>query len=241
MGEHEIQGGEDLKSDEILRGLIRELKNPILLVARASELASNNPKAVDFEQIERSAQQALLLIDRYLMSAQSEYGQRQLSLAPASLGSVFYDVSQEIEFSAKANNYRLEVDARYNVPAMVDSVATQAILGSLSQIMMLPNEDKQPRALHLRSFKGDSGKVVAGVLSSDSGGFSQSDLDRATQLHRTGSARTVLNNGSTSSGVHLLIAQSLAEAMGGRITPIKRFKMRGLGVELIKSEQLSLV
>ncbi len=239
MGDKQITGGEFLQSDQILKGLIRELKNPLLLIARSSELATVNSSAIDLAEIERTAEQALRLIDRYLLTAQSEYGQKMLPLAPVSLGSVFYEVSAEIESLARANNYELQVDTRHVAPVMVDSQATQAALGSLSQIMMAPHSGKKAKILRLSAFKKPTGQVLAGVLVAGAEGFTEAELVRAGTLQ--GNSFAALNKGPASSGIHLAIAQSLAKAMGGRVLPVKRLRMKGLGIELVKSEQLSLI
>lgn len=239
MGDKQITGGDDLKSDQVLKALIRELKNPLLLVARSSELAAKDSTVVDFAELEQSAEQALRLIDHYLLSAQSEYGQKQLQLEPVSLGSIFYDVANDINTLAQANNYELQVDTRHTAPVMVDPYAARAALSSLSQIMMTPNPDKKTKVLRLSAFKKSAGEVVAGVLVPGVEGFTESELKAARNLQ--GNSATVLGKGSASSGIHLAIAGSLAEAMGGQVLPIKRLRMKGLGMQLIKSEQLALV
>lgn len=240
MGDTQTVEVANLKSDKVLKALIRELKNPLLLVARSSELAAKDGSAVDFAEIEKTAEQALQLIDNYLLSAQSEYGQKQLQLEPISLGSIFYDVANEINALAKANNYELQVDTGHaKAPVMVDPQAARTALGSLSQIMMIPNPDKRAKILRLTAFKKSTSEVVAGVLVPGSEGFTESELAAAARLQ--GSTVTVLGKGSVSSGIHLAIAQSLAEAMGGQVLPVKRLRMKGLGMQLIKSEQLALV
>jgi len=239
LGDKQITGSDHLKSDKVLKALIRELKNPLLLVARSSELAAKDSRAVDFAEIEKTAEQALQLIDNYLLSAQSEYGQKQLQLEPVSLGSIFYDVANEINALAKANNYELQVDTRHTAPVMVDPQAARTALGSLSQIMMIPNSDKRAKILRFTAFKKSTSEVVAGVLVPGSEGFTEAELAAADRLQ--GSTITVLGKGSVSSGIHLAIAQSLAEAMGGQVLPVKRLRMKGLGMQLIKSEQLALV
>lgn len=233
------QSGPLSSPQQVLQGLARELKNPLLFIARQAEFSAKQSDQSGFLSIEQSAQEALQLIDSYLLSARSEYGQKQLDLEPINIGSILYDVAQNISGVAKKHNFEVQVSAGYSHPVMADKQVAISALSCLSQIILTPNDDNKARIIRLSSFQRSSGQVVAGVFATGSSGFTGVDIKKALNLQ--GNSQLALKGGATVSGVQLALAGNLANAMGGQVTPLKRFRTKGLGLEFIKSEQLVLV
>lgn len=239
LGDQKSSGGLLSSPDQVLQGLVRELKNPLLFIARQAEFSSGSGDSSAFSVIEQSAQEALQLIDSYLLTAQSEYGQKQLPLEPIGLGSILYEVAHQLDPLAKKKNYHIEVETKYTRPVMVDRRAVEAALSCLAQLILIPHGEKRGKVLRLSAFKRPGEQIIAGVLSNGSAGFKDKDLRRAVGLH--GRSHMAVNSEGTGSGVQLALADSLANAMGGQVLAIKHARMKGLGLELIKSEQLALV
>lgn len=239
MGDQKRSGGVLSSPDQVLQGLVRELKNPLLFIARQAEFSADSTEGPSFSVIEQSAQEALQLIDSYLLTAQSEYGQKQLSLEPIGLGSILYEVAHQLDPLAKKKNYRIEVETKYTKPVMVDRRAAEAALSCLAQLMLVPHGERRGKVVRLSSFRRSSEQIIAGVLTVGSSGFKDKDLRRAVALQ--GRSHMAVNSEGTGSGVQLALADSLANAMGGQVLAIKHARMKGLGLELLKSEQLALV
>ncbi len=230
--------GNVLSPDRVARGTVAELKDSLISVARLAELSAKTGDKAVLSEIQYISEQALQLVDSYLLSAQSEYGQSLLPLEPTTMGSVFYEVSQANMLFAKKYNYKVQIDASYNKPVMVDRRAITVALNCLIKLFCLSHQDKDHRVLSLSAFKRSDNQVVAGVAVSGGVALSEADLliSRSLQGEVYSSHENLSGN-----GIQLALAESLALAMGGRILPIKRFKNRGIGIELIKSEQLSFV
>ena len=239
MGDQKSYKEHSSSPDQVLQGLVRELKNPLLFIARQAEFSASAQPNTGLKAIEQSAQEALQLIDSYLLSARSEYGQKQFSLEPVSLGSILYDVAHKIDPMAKKRNYRVEVETKYARPVMADKSAALTSLACLAQILLMPHSSRNAKTIHLSAYKRSSSQIVAGVLSKNAKGFEGKELEKAFRLQ--GNSSMALNSGSAVSGVQLALAENLAASMGGHILPIKHSRMKGLGLELVKSEQLVLV
>lgn len=218
--------------------LAKELKNPLTFIARQAEFYKSLSSEDAMGQIEQSASEALMLIDSYLLSAQTQHGQLRLSLEPIGLGSLLFDTANQINPLAKKNSYSLEIACEYNHPVMVDKRAFIASLFCLSQIFLVPHDDKKPRTLRIKAYKKRDNQVLAGVFSSFFGGLSEEELVNA--INSSGYVNQSIKD-SVNSGVQLAVAESLANSMQSFIRPIKSSRQRGLGLEVFKSEQLSLI
>jgi signal transduction histidine kinase len=225
--------------EQVLRGLARELTQPLLYIARQAEFSADEPdnQATSFQAIERAADGALRLIDSYLLSAQSEYGQKQLALQTIGVGSILYDVAHELRDSAKAAGYVIEVDAGYAKPIMT-VIALRASLACLGSLLMSAPKESKDRRLRLVAYKRDGSSCVAGIFGPDIS-LNRQDLKRARKLQ--GSSHMALGSLSSGSGVHFALADSLAQAIGAELCFARRRGLAGLGLVLPKSQQLQLV
>lgn len=218
-------------TDKTLRSLAQELKHPLCIIARQAEAGGE----ASLDSIQRVAEHSLALIDSYLLTAQTEYGQIALDLTPMGLGSVFHDVSHRLRPLAAVKVSRVVVDNRACQPVMTHRLALTSILVALADIVM--HRDSETPELILRSYKTNKGSIGVGVFSKQN--ITSQDLRRALQLQ--GRAQMPMAKLSNRSGVSLAIADGLCRAIGGSLEVKKMGKLTGLATVLPKSDQLVLV
>ncbi len=239
---HQHQDNAELLAtpERILRGLARELKQPLTYIARRAELGSQAPANQEaLGVIEDIAEEALRLIDSYLLSAQSEYGQQQLPLEPIGLGSVMYDVAHSLAQVAQKRDCTIEVALGHTGPVMAHGRSLRAALECLaSQILSCDPAEPVRRVMRLSTYRHRTGDYVAGIFDA-SINWHHADLARARGLQ--GTSHMALARRSSGSGVQLAIAESLARSVGARLDVVRHHGVSGFGVRLIKSEQLQLV
>lgn len=226
--------------EQILGSLARELKHPLAYIARHAELsAMENGDGVALSAIAASASDALMLIDGYLLSARSEYGQLQLPLEPIGLGSILYDVAHSLGQTARDQDCAIEVVAGHAGPVMAHGEGLRAALTCLaSQMLLCDPEEPGPRIIRLSAYKQYAHDPIAAVFD-PALDFSQKDLSTARRLQ--GISHMALGSRSSGSGVHLAIAESLAQSIGARLSVVRHRGMSGFGLRLIKSDQLQLI
>lgn len=210
-----------------LRGLAFELQNPLINIARQAELAESG-------EIQQTAERALALIDSYLLSAQTEYGQVMLDLEPATIGSVLYDASVRLRQPAARKNIELVTDDRTAEPVMTHRKALVSILSVFGNSLM---DIAESRRLVLRGYKTRNGLHGIGVFADAD--IRQEDVDRAMELQ--GKAHMPFSKIDGASHVSLAIAGGLCRAVGGEMKAKRMGKLSGLATELPPSEQLAFV
>lgn len=226
--------------EQMLGSLARELKHPLTYIARHAELsAMENGQQPAFAAVSQSAASALMLIDSYLLSARSEYGQLQLPMEPVGLGGVLYDVAQALQQTAQERNCTIEVIASHAGPVMAHEEGLRAALTCLaSQLMLCDPEEPVLRIIRLSAYRQHARDPVAAVFD-PAISFSQKDLAAARRLQ--GVSHMAFGGSSSGSGIHLAIAESLAQSIGARLSVVRRQNTSGFGLRLIKSEQLQLI
>ncbi len=239
MGDNGISQNHPSKPDQVLLSLAKELKEPLTFIARQAEFSKNSLQNESADVIERTAQEALGLIDSYLLSAKTQFGQLELRLEPVGLGALLTDVAHRLDSQAKRNSYTLEFAMDYHKPVMVDRRAFTTSLVCLAQILLTPHNDKKNRVIKLSAFKRSGQKAMAGVLSSNTAGFSDKSIHEA--IVNQGVVNQALKGSASLSGIQLVMANSLASAMQSSVSAIKYRNLKGLGIEVIKSEQMALI
>lgn len=206
--------------------LMRELKLSLYTMARTAELGSPGSLAT----LQAQAEQSMRLIDSYILSAQSEYGQQKLNLEPVAVGSVMHDAAHSMRVSSRT----VEIQAKAHVPVMTHREALHGLLSSAGQVVA----DSSENQLIFRSFITRSGDVGVGVFAE---GVDITSEDLRSSLQMSGRAHMPLARHSARSGVMLVIADSLARALGGSLEVKRMGRLRGLATVLPKSDQLALV
>ncbi|MBI5357307.1 HAMP domain-containing histidine kinase [Candidatus Saccharibacteria bacterium] len=97
---------------QLLGSLAHELKNPLTLIARKAELEALNIGESAFSELQDTAERTLKLIDSYLLMAQSEYGQVKLPIETIGVGSVIYEVLQELGPVAEKNRVLISTNIK---------------------------------------------------------------------------------------------------------------------------------
>lgn len=224
--------------DRLLRALTYELKQPLIRIARQAEAADTAALAA----IQQTAEQTLRLIDSYLLTAQTEYGQLSLDLSPVSTGAIMYETLQSMESQMAGQNISLVIDNRAQEPVMTHKPALSAILQVFGRTLLdlqkvnRLSSSAQPEVI-LRSYKTRRGAVGIGMFSTAP--LVQSDVSQALEL--LGKAHLPLGRAGSSAHVSLAIADGLCRAIGGALYVKHMGKLNGLVTELPRSEQLSLV
>lgn len=225
--EKTVLGADEHRS---LRALAYELKSPLINIARQAELG----ESAELEQIQQTAEQALALIDSYLLSAQAEYGQLNLRLEPVNPGSVLYDASSQLRYLAKERGVELVLEDRIHELVMAHRGALVVVLAAFGRLLMPVSGHSE---MILRSYKTRDGALGVGVFTDAD--LSQDDLRRAMELQ--GKANMPLAGINSQAHVSLGIAERLCQAMGGGMIVKKTGKLRGFATQLPRSEQLSFV
>jgi len=222
---------ENTLSQQTFHALARELKEPLVNISRQAEL-------LNISKISQQANSAMTLVDGFLLSAQSDYGQLQFDLEPIDVGSILYNISCQYRESTLENQIEVElVLARDNL-IMANRRALEVSLGCLMQLAIDQNYDESRKSLiRLVSFKKRNGNVMTGILST-AFSLNAKDLARAEKLY--GHSHLATNTSLNGSGIRIAVAEQLMRSLGTRLISLKRNNLRGLGIEFIKSEQLSL-
>ncbi len=224
----EIQG-----NNTSLRALAYELKQPLIRIARQAEL--NDPSGL--AMIQQTADQTLQLLDSFLLTAQTEYGQKALDLSPINAGSILYDVAVQLRSQADAQNIELVLDNRAHETIMTHRPALTSIMHVFGNTLLTMNNDAKRPELTLRSYKTRSGAVGIGMFTRTS--LSQADLRQALALQ--GRAHMPLARFSSTAHISLAIADGLCKAIGGSLTVKRMGALNGFATELPRSEQLALI
>jgi K+-sensing histidine kinase KdpD len=220
--------------DTNLRALAHELKHPLVNIARRAELAD----AEAVLAIRRTAEQALMLIDCYLLTAQTNHGQLALELSPATVGSILYDASVQMRPHLDNHNASILLDDRTHEPVMTHRPALLSIINVFGNTLMDARENDGHQDIVLRGYRTRSGNLGIGVFSEDAQ-LSQGQLRRALDLQ--GRAHMPLASASASAHVSLAIADSLCRAIGGAMQVKRMGRFSGLATELPRSEQMAFV
>ena len=222
----------------LLGALARELKNPLVLIARQAELEKSKGSNQAFDSLQKTAEKTLRLIDGYLLMAQTEYGQRSLPLETVGIGAVIYDVINGLRLHGQHNN----VDFYYEVKdanVMAHREGLKTVIWSLSELALIRDYDREEKRqkVVIRTAVKDE-KVSVDILGSALD-ISGSDIDLARRLQ--GTSHYALGNKLDESGIRMAIADVLAESLGSKLHAKKNKGLRGLSLDLLVSKQLQLV
>lgn len=205
--------------------LMRELKLSMYEIARTAELADTN----SHQAMQRIAEQSMRLIDSYILSARSEYGQIKLDLEPMAIGSVLHEAAHALR-----GDQVVRIEAKANYPVMTHRAALSGLLASAGSVL----QEATSSPLIMRSYVTKRGEVGVGVFAEN---LDLSAQDLKTSLRLSGRAHMPLARHSAGSGVMLVVADGLARALGGTLEVKRMGRFRGLATVLPRSEQLALV
>lgn len=217
-------------STKLFSALARELKSQLTVIARNAELRQD-------AATERQAVDSMKLIDSYLLVASSEYGQAQLNFSTINAGSVLYQVEQELKPFSGISKNKLVTVVSYKGPIYTDRGALTLLLNCLARTVCSSQVSERGQEVNLVSFKNKKNHIITGVTA-EGLGIVNSELEKSDELG--GFAHMPLSISSSESGVRLAIAQQLANSLDSTISAFSWRGKRGLGIEVAKSQQLSL-
>lgn len=239
MVERQITGvvsGNDASVD-LLRALADELKLPLVQIARAAELAELGSPKKQLRTIETAANNALRLIDGYLLVT-TLGAQQQLAVGPVSVTATLYDVAQDLYQLSKLYDADINIKVQGGVgQVMAHAGALRAALASLAYTFLTGGLKGRQQAITLLAQHTKQG-ITAGVLSNYAH-LSTEDLQQARDLY--GKARQPAGGITQNSGVGLYVADNLFTAMDSPLRVIKLGRKSGIAASLLPSQQLALL
>lgn len=223
-------------SDQLLNSLARELKNPLILIARQAELGQNTGDDSNLTAIRETAENTLRLIDSYLLMARSEYGQRSLPMESMAVGSIIYDVAKDLAPYAKSHGIGFSTDVK-DGSVMANREGLRAVIGCLAELAMAQNTAGASKKEVLIRTKRKEDRLHVSIL-----GNSMDINGRELEMARRMQGVSQLASGKLSdSGIRLAISDILAGALGSELKVRQAGRFKGLGFSLMISKQLQLV
>lgn len=223
--------------DKLLSSLVRELKNPLVLIARKAELAGISSADTAFLDIRHTAENTLKLIDGYLLAAQSEYGQQALPLETVGVGSVIYDAVNDLRTYAKEQKIDFATEVK-DADVTANREGLKAMVWCLSELALTSSIDDKKEVQRVRIKTLLAGEKVTVAVLSNQLDITDSELQAAKQLQGTSHlAGAKLSD----SGIRLAIADTLARSLGSTLSARKINGLRGFSFELNGSRQLQLI
>ncbi len=228
--------------ERLLNALAEQMKLPLLQIARRAELArGNNDTALALETIELTADNALKLLDFYLLSTKLARAQPYLQLEPVSLSAVLSDSAHELAWLAKRYNCELELhlSGKYE-PVMAHKAGLEAALISLGYVFIeaQSGQNTGQRSLIKLAAHRSHGGIVAGMFANLEG-LGSSMYKKAHELY--GHARQPLIQLTSSTGTGVFVADSLLSSMSAHMHVARHQKLTGLAATFPPSRQTSLV
>jgi light-regulated signal transduction histidine kinase (bacteriophytochrome) len=221
---------------DLWRALADELKLPLVQIARTAELAQPEMAGRELRTIETAADNALRLIDGYLLV--SALGQQQLALSPVSVSAMLYDVAQDLHQLGKLYDTDIEITVKGSPrQAMAHAMALRAALTSLAYTLVTGGLKGKKQAITLTVRQTSQG-IMAGVFSNQTQLVTE-DLQLARNLY--GKAHQPASGITQNSGVGLYIADNLCAAMESPLKVVKVGRKTGLVTTLLPSQQLALL
>ena len=230
-----LEGSNKNNNSKVLDSLISELRRPLTLIARQAELHKSQPEDNHLRSIQKTAEETLKLIDSYLLTAQSEYGQQLLPVESFAAGSVIYDVAEEIRPAAKKANIEVVTDVN-DALVLANRGGLEATIWCLSNLVLAGISSPQAGALEITSKK--SANFLKISVLNRSVNIKNSDFHKVRS--NLGKRHMALSSSSSETGVRLAIADMLGESLGTKLRAIKVGDKRGIGFDLALSSQLRL-
>lgn len=207
--------------------LMRELQESLYLVARQAELGGADSLGL----VQRQAEQSLKLINSYLLSSQSEIGQTKLNFAPLGVGSIMHESAYSLRSDAGC---AVSVVVGVNQPVMTHGELLKNLLSSTGSFIA----DVVQGEVVFRSFVTRKGDIGVGVFAQN---FDLTPTDLRGAITNSGTSRMPMSRHSQKSGVMIMMAESIARALGGSLTVKRMGSFRGIVTMLPRSEQLTLI
>jgi hypothetical protein len=226
----------------LLLNIAEELKMPLLRIARANEssLFDDQMNLQSSEIIRTSTDNALKLIDNYILGIRLALEDASFIKESVSVSSVLYDAALDLTSLAKINGVELELNiAGKFAPVAVNREALHAALVSLGAALIeaIPAHENIQMKLQLATHRSRYG-IVAGVYAQTKQ-LSEQTLKMGRRLQKT--SRQPLLNLSHSNGAGVFVADSILNSMGLKLTSSRHHNLYGIGTILEPVNQMQLI
>lgn len=229
----------------LLALLTEDLKAPMALVARLSELAelSKSDTNESLQNIRSVSQSALRLIDAYALALKLTNLDGAILLEPVSVSAIMAEVQHELE--SLAADYEVEIELvlpKQSSPVVTNHRALLTALtsagASLIEALATNREETAGQARLQLCAQNNKGGIRAGWYWSGAK-IDAEILRRGGLLAATSRQPQAPISAGPSSGI--FIADSILVAMGSRLRACKYHNLYGLATYLTASQQLLLV
>lgn len=223
-----------LVNSELLISLAEQLKLPLVQISSIAEVFIHDNSHADINEISEISKASLNMIEGYLMSVRLQQ-ESSIKFEPVAIGSVMYDVSQQIRRYAKIYNCEVDIDVDKKCGLVMSS--RKIFLNSMVNLSYgLISATTNSRIRLVVTSKGDS--IVAGVFSKIPG-LNKAMLENAKLLKTE--SRNPLHKVSSGMVGGVFVADSLMSLVGSGVIVSRNKNESGLAVNLVQSNQLSLV
>lgn len=226
-------------SQELLLSIAEELKLPLMQIARQAELSQISAKP-DNNIIMTSADNAVQLIDNYIIGVKMATNPEKIVYEAVSVSSILYDSANQLDGLAKLYGVELDllISGKFN-PVTANREGLKAALTSLGMALIeaLPGQETTQLKLHFATHRSRYG-IVAGIYS-DNKQLTSVAIKNGRRLQR--SSRQPLNKLSHTNGAGIFVADAILNAMDLRLTPSRHHNLYGIGMVLQPNNQLRLV
>lgn len=219
--------------------IAEQIKLPLLQIARQAEIARLT-SLPNLDDIQTTADNALRLVDNYLLSVRLSCEQELLAMESVSVSSVLYDAGHELSSLAKCYgvNLELHIGGRFG-PVMANRIGLQSALVSLGSALIeaLPAQESPQLKLQLATHRCRYG-IVAGLYT-DTEQLTAEALRQGRKLQ--GSTRQPLTNLTHTAGAGIFVADAILRAMQLQLKVSRHHRLYGLGAVLQPNHQMQLV
>ncbi|HUC95775.1 MAG TPA: hypothetical protein VMR76_02335 [Candidatus Saccharimonadia bacterium] len=220
------------RDNQLLLRVVEHLKQPLINIARQSELDDHNL----LKDIGSLAESSIQLIDGYVLGLNSNEQQSSLELEPISVSEVLQDTADILTKIAKIYGciLKLNIEGKF-VPVMSRKREMASALTLIGQSLIESN-NKEGEII-LSAYKAGS-RISVGVFSPD---LNISNETFSKDLNQNIRSRQGLPNISHTPAAGIYIADLLFERLSSKLKISHHNKLAGLTGQFLPSYQLTLI
>ena len=231
------------EQERLFVSLADGMNNTLLQLAMLSEaaLGGKERQGDSWQTVADVSRTSLQLLEGYTLTMRLQGGTAEPELEPLAVTSLLYETLHALESYAKQFQVVLELELPARIePIMTDRAILQSALVSLGQVFITAQsqaEQSVGRTLRLSAHRGRYG-IVAGWYS-EGLQLTTSALQRAHKLG--GWAQQPYSELVSGPATGVFIAESLLEAIAGKLHVARYHNATGLAATLPACQQLQLV
>ncbi len=221
----------------LFASLAQDLKVPLLKIAYMAEMGGDTSDAVG-----KISQEALQLLDAYLLGIQLQSGQDHLLLEPVHPSAILSDTLYDVSHYAKKFSCQLRVSAPAHLrTALVHRPGLRTALSAVAKVFIEAQDvlGSTERVVEVAAYNSSKGITVGVFHAFDQKTFSTQLLAQARST--CGQAARPYAGLSSGASSYLFAAEQILHAMQSDLRSAKRGTMTGLATDLRRSDQLCLL